>query len=181
MNMFTIGLLCFFAGFVYSSFPEWVLHRYVMHRVFNFFGFKFRYPFNSHAMIHHQIFKADQSYELKNHYPRDQQSHQETIPMAWWNGPVLIAIMSLPFLAMIFIDVPWFMVISIILGIACYYCAYEYIHWCMHKPKGRWFERTWIYKWIKDHHRRHHAHMNRNNFNVVLPLADLCFGTLLLE
>lgn len=170
---FFIPILCFVAGFVYSSFPEWIVHRYVMHKVF----LKFEYPFISHAVIHHGKFKADVTYELQNHSPEKQREDQVTIPMAWWNGPTLIAIASLPFIFMGIGSMSWFIVLCISLGIASYYGVYEYIHWCMHKPKNRWFEQTRLYRWINGHHKRHHEKMHRN-FNVVLPLADLLLGTL---
>ena len=48
---FAAGVLC---AVVYASFFEWTLHRYVMHRPVG----KFRYPFESHALIHHRVFRA---------------------------------------------------------------------------------------------------------------------------
>jgi sterol desaturase/sphingolipid hydroxylase (fatty acid hydroxylase superfamily) len=58
--------------------------------------------------------------------------------------------------------------------------AYEYMHWCMHIPRKRMVERSGIFFRLNGHHLLHHRYMNRN-FNVVLPLADLCLGTLLLR
>jgi sterol desaturase/sphingolipid hydroxylase (fatty acid hydroxylase superfamily) len=64
---------------------------------------------------------------------------------------------------------------------ACgYYVAYEYLHWCMHVPRKRAVERTGFFFRLNGHHLLHHRYMNRN-LNVVLPLADFCFGTLLLR
>ena len=37
------------------------------------------------ALVHHQTFRADHTYHLIN------EADKETIPMAWWNGPALIA------------------------------------------------------------------------------------------
>ena len=76
------------AAMVFASMFEWFLHRYLMHKPFG----KFRYPFERHALIHHQVFKADHTYHLID----EQDKH--TIPMAWWNGPVLVAVGQLPFL-----------------------------------------------------------------------------------
>ena len=67
-----------------------------------------------------------------------------------------------------------------LLGIGGYYGAYEYIHWCMHLPKQRGIERSGIFFRLNGHHLLHHRYMHQN-FNVVLPLADLCLGTLLLR
>ena len=74
-------------GIVFASFFEWVLHKYVMHRPVG----KFRYAFQAHAIVHHGTFKADKTYHLLH------EKDKETIPMAWWNGPVLVAIGVLPF------------------------------------------------------------------------------------
>src|SRR3954462_6656187 len=54
------------------------------------------------------------------------------------------------------------------------------MHWCMHLPKQRKVELSWIFYRLNGHHLLHHRYMHKN-FNVVLPLADLLFGTLLLR
>ena len=74
-------------GVVFASFFEWTLHKYVMHRPI----WNFRYAFQAHAVVHHQVFKADQTYHLIH------EKDKETIPMAWWNGPVLILTGAVPF------------------------------------------------------------------------------------
>jgi hypothetical protein len=84
--MFWLALGCLCSA-VCSSFYEWALHRYVMHRPLG----KFRYPFEAHALVHHHVFRADKTYHLIN--PKD----ARTIPMAWWNGPVLVALGMVPF------------------------------------------------------------------------------------
>jgi len=48
----------------------------------------------------------------------------------------------------------------------------------MHIPGKRRVERSGLFFRLNGHHLLHHRYMNRN-FNVVLPLADLFFGTLL--
>jgi sterol desaturase/sphingolipid hydroxylase (fatty acid hydroxylase superfamily) len=50
----------------------------------------------------------------------------------------------------------------------------------MHLPKSRRLERSWVFRRLNGHHLLHHRYMHRN-FNVVFPLADLLFGTLLLR
>jgi hypothetical protein len=59
-----------------------------------------------------------------------------------------------------------------------YYFLYEYLHYCMHIPKGRWLENTLWFHWLDSHHHMHHMRPF-NNLNVVLPLADVLFGTLI--
>lgn len=160
----------FLTGVFFSSLFEWILHRYVMHKPV----WRFRYPFERHALIHHQIFKADHSYHL--HHEKD----KETIPMAWWNGPVLIMFGLSPFLVLSFLFQKWGLLCGAAVAFTLYYTAYEYMHWCMHLPKKRHIERSGIFFRLNGHHLLHHRYMHRN-FNVVLPLADLFLGTLLLR
>jgi sterol desaturase/sphingolipid hydroxylase (fatty acid hydroxylase superfamily) len=47
----------------------------------------------------------------------------------------------------------------------------------MHNPAGRWVEHRSAFRVLDAHHRLHHR-LWRVNFNVVLPIADLAFGTL---
>ncbi|MFZ1072265.1 MAG: sterol desaturase family protein [Verrucomicrobiia bacterium] len=160
----------FVVATIYASFFEWTLHRFVMHRPL----WRFRYPFESHALVHHRVFRADETYHLIN------AKDAKTIPMAWWNGPVLVAVGLAPFiLAALFLG-NWGFPCGALLACAGYYAAYEYMHWCMHLPKKRAVERSGIFFRLNGHHLLHHRYMKRN-FNVVLPLADLFLGTLLLR
>lgn len=171
--MFSILLWCvggISVGIVFASFFEWVLHRYVMHRPVG----KFRYAFHAHAVVHHQIFKADATYHLHN------DKDKETIPMAWWNGPVLILIGMIPFALISWGIGNWGFVLGGLIAFSGYYGTYEYIHWCMHLPKARRVEQPGVFRRLNGHHLLHHRYMHKN-FNVVLPLADWCLGTLMLR
>jgi len=171
MTMFLLCLLAGLAvGIVFSSFFEWTLHKYVMHRPVG----SFRYAFQAHAVVHHQVFKADHTYHLQD------QKDKKTIPMAWWNGPVLILIGALPFAVLSLLTGQWGFVAGALLAFSGYYGTYEYIHWCMHLPKARRVEKPWWFRKLNGHHLLHHRYMHKN-FNVVLPLADLCLGTLMLR
>ena len=156
----------------YSSIMEWVLHKYVMHRPVKIGGYAFWYPFEAHAMVHHTIFKSDGTYHLKEN------KDKFTIPMAWWNGPVLATLGSIPFVLISLFVGTWVVEMTAWLTIFGYYCTYEYIHWCMHLPKNRIVEETSLFSGRNGHHLLHHRHMDKN-FNVVLPIADWLFGTLI--
>jgi hypothetical protein len=164
---FSLG---FVVWVVVASFFEWLLHRYVMHRPLG----KFTYPFKAHAIVHHQTFRADHSYHLHD------EADRETIPMAWWNGPALIALAMLPVLPLVWAVGHWGVAAGALLAMSAYYGTYEYIHWCMHLPKQRSIERSGAFFRLNGHHLLHHRYMHKN-FNVVLPLADYCLGTLLLR
>jgi sterol desaturase/sphingolipid hydroxylase (fatty acid hydroxylase superfamily) len=160
--------LGFILGVVFASFFEWLLHRFLMHRPIG----SFRYPYERHALIHHRVFKADHTYHLVHEHDR------ETIPMAWWNGPALIALCEIPFIVFAGFTGLWGLASGTLLAFIGYYACYEYLHWCMHLPRQRHFERSRIFFRLNGHHLLHHRYMYKN-FNVVLPMADLCLGTLI--
>jgi sterol desaturase/sphingolipid hydroxylase (fatty acid hydroxylase superfamily) len=100
--------------------------------------------------------------------------------MAWWNGPVLVALCQVPFLIVAITLKKWGLVCGAALACTVYYAVYEYLHWCMHLPRKRHVERSGIFFRLNGHHLLHHRYM-RKNFNVVLPLADLLLGTMILR
>ena len=160
----------FTLGIILASVFEWILHRFLMHRRVPAFA----YPFERHTLAHHRIFRADETYHLKR------EADRHTVPMAWWNGPALIAVGQIPFVAMAFVAGGLPFVCGSLAAAILYYGAYEYLHWCMHIPGKRPVERSGIFFRLNGHHLLHHRYMNCN-FNVVLPLADLLFGTLLVR
>ena len=176
MNTIILAAACFTFALIYASFAEWIIHKYILHRPLNFFGYKFDYPFKGHAVVHHVMFGADATYDLKNHKPEEQLAHGKKIPMAWWNGPALIAMASLPFVIASLIRPFWFMVACIASAITLYYLAYEYFHYLMHDPEGRWCASMKFFKAMNNHHLKHHQDARRN-LNVVLPIADIILGT----
>ena len=160
----------FIAGVIIATFFEWSLHRFVMHRPVG----KFTYPFRAHALVHHHIFKSDHTYHVIN------EADKKIIPMAWWNGPAIIATGMVPVLALAWCLHRWDLAAGMLTAFITYFCAYEYMHWCMHLPKARRVEKSWVFYRLNGHHLLHHRYMHKN-FNVVLPFADLCLGTLLLR
>ncbi|MFM2295350.1 MAG: hypothetical protein RLZZ350_1763 [Verrucomicrobiota bacterium] len=170
INFIEYAALGFGAGVIIASFFEWTLHRFLMHKPLGGFD----YAFQAHAVVHHHTFKADHTYHLIN------EADKKTIPMAWWNGPVLIAMCMIPGTGLAFLVGSWQFAIGALCAFIAYYSAYEYIHWCMHLPKARRVEKSWVFYRLNGHHLLHHRYMHKN-FNVVLPLADSCLGTLMLR
>jgi hypothetical protein len=169
MNQFLLWASIGFAGnVIFASFFEWSIHKFVMHKPLGWF----RYPFRAHAVIHHQIFKADHTYHLID------EKDKVTIPMAWWNGPALILLGSIPSITLSAITGVWGLAAGASILFVGYYIVYEYIHWCMHLPKKRRIEKPWLFQRLNGHHLLHHRYMHKN-YNVVLPLADFCMGTLM--
>ncbi len=159
-------IILFIFAVVFTSFFEWVLHKHVMHKPVG----RFRYPYEAHAVVHHHIFKADETYHLQ----KEEDKH--TIRMAIWNILVLLPIASAPWLLVSYFVGDYSIVVKVAIVILLYYFAYEYVHWCMHLPKKRKLEMLWIFRFLNTHHLLHHRYM-QTNFNVVLPIADIILGT----
>lgn len=166
MLTFWLALAACASGLVYASLFEWTLHRYVMHRPF----LKFSYPYRTHGITHHETFGPAKTYHLIH------EEHRNLITMAWWNGPVLLAINTPPAFLGLWLSGSWVVFGAFMGTLLCYYVAYEYFHYCMHLPKPRWFQNVGLFKWVDRHHRLHHLMPDRN-LNVVLPLADVLSRT----
>jgi hypothetical protein len=156
--------VAFVATFVYGSFFEWTLHRNVMHR-----RTWLSFPFEAHAMLHHKLFRHDNTYHAQN---EDMKTHVTFVPRDY----ILLLLVNTP----IFVMVEWIVQRPILIGawaaVLLYLGAFDFLHWTFHVPASRRMERWLPVRWLKEHHRLHHQHQNRN-LNVVLPLADLLFRT----
>lgn len=169
LNLLLIGSLAYVIGFVYSSFFEWALHRYLMHS-----DHLMKYPFRAHQLEHHAIYKADATYFLneEDHTEAD----KEHLTFAWWNAPLLLSLHA-PILVVAYF---WAGGLASALGFAAamasYYALYEYFHYCMHVPGNRFFEQTKVFRFVQEHHRLHHVYYLKN-LNVVFPIADFILHT----
>lgn len=165
MTSYATEFLAFVGFFLYGSLFEWTLHKYLMHQP------RWDYPFRAHALVHHGLFRTGADYFLSD------SMHLRKVRFAWWHAPVIL-VLHAP--AILYLQ--YLLGSSILFGalsaIGCYYFLYEYLHYCMHVPRSRRLERTAWFRWLDAHHHMHHKrHMS--NLNVVLPLADLIFGTLI--
>ena len=162
--IFAQEALAFVVFFVYGSYFEWAFHKYLFHSP------KYiRRTFNAHTLVHHQIYKGDDTYSLA------EGQEPEHVAMDWW---ALVAFLGvhLPILWAVQKLTHWHCLWGGLAAIAAYYGLYEYLHWCMHVPDQRPFEKWGAYRFIREHHRVHHVHMMKN-LNVILPVADLTLGT----
>ena len=161
----------------YASLAEWWLHGKVMHQPL----LGFQYPYVAHDKTHHGVFRADHTYLLQD------KEKAYLIKMAWWNWMALVPLGTLPIalLTTPLLWTEWWAVMPVVcastaVGIFGYYCAYEYLHWCMHDPKNRWIEQTRMFRYLNEHHLRHHANPKKN-LNVVFPFADWLMDTLMIR
>src|SRR5262249_20267467 len=151
----------------------WTFHRYWLHRPWQPKG-----VFTAHTLVHHQLCKHDDTFRVV------EEEQLEAIHFQWWGGPLLVAMNKVPpgllgwglrAAGMPFPAVAWVSTFAITMFL--YYLGYEGLHYQMHKPTLGFVTRSRYFRFIEDHHRIHHVHMDRN-LNVLLPLADLCLGTL---
>jgi hypothetical protein len=156
--------IAFAATFLYGSFFEWTLHRNVMHK-----KTWISYPFELHAMLHHQIFRHDDTYHAIS---EDMKTHVTFVPRDY----ILLLLVNTP----IFMGMELLLQRPILIGawmaVLTYLAFFDILHWSFHVPAERRMERLGIVRWLKEHHRLHHQYQNRN-LNVVFPLADFVFRT----
>lgn len=165
LSLFAQEAIAFVFYFLYGSFFEWWFHKHLFHS-----PKLIKATFKAHQLIHHQQFKYEiASYHLKEGADR---TH---IAMDWFALPLFLGI-HLPPLALVQWLTGWQSVWGGLAAITAYYAVYEYFHYSMHVPAGRWFEKLRVYQFVKEHHRIHHK-FYLQNLNVFFPLADVCLGT----
>jgi hypothetical protein len=158
--------LVFFGTLLWGSFGEWMIHRFLMHRRFVLLP----YPYDSHALGHHRIFRADETYHALD---ADMLTHITFDPRDY----LLILVTHVP----VIVGLEWltgvaFLAPVVALAVVSYTGAFDILHWAYHVPRGRWMERWRWFKWLKENHRLHHEMQDRR-FNVVLPIADFVLRT----
>ena len=164
LEALAIGLVALLGGLVYASFAEWVIHVRLMHHPV----FRFSHFFHGHAKVHHGKYQADSTYVVGDRPPSD-------LTLAWWAMPFPV-LFHAPFLAAIAIWVSAPAAVGLLIAFSLYQASYEFLHYCMHVPRNRWFERTSGFRWINAHHVQHHL-KHGTNLNVVLPIADYLLRT----
>ncbi len=164
-NLWCQESLAFVFYFLYGSFFEWAFHKYLFHS-----PKLIKRTFKAHQLVHHQRYKfALNSYEWQEGQEKDH------IAMDWFALPMFVGF-HLPFLWLVQRVTGWQSLWGGEAAITAYYAIYEYFHYCMHVPGGRWFEKLRPFTFVKEHHRIHHKYMQQN-LNVFFPLADKCLGT----
>ncbi len=152
---------------VYGSFFEWYWHRFWMHEV--------RKPteaFRGHAIVHHGLYKGDDRYFV----PKEE--HAQHILLKPYALPAIVVV-HLPIVFFIEKHIPHTAIGGITFTIL-YFVIYEYMHWNMHVPRDHFVERFKWFHFLRQHHKLHHQHPQKN-FCVLLPLADAVCGTMVTD
>ena len=160
------NLAGFMGALVVNCFIEYGAHKFVMHRL-NWlipYGYK-------HTTSHHAIFGADETYHAIREGMLEHGIGFTIKEYALF--PIACSFLYLP--AEFLIGRPVY--VGAILAVFAGLIAFDVLHRRFHNPKDTWFQRTGVFRFLKQHHRIHHADMSVN-LNVVAPLVDLLMGTL---
>jgi hypothetical protein len=152
---------------VLLNFNEWRIHKHMLHRPMP----PLQVLFWRHTPEHHVVFIRDDM---------AMRSRQEfRLVLIPWYGILGIFVTALPVTTAL-----WFLVSHNIaaLWVATsmgYVVAYEWLHLSYHLPADSVIGRSGIIRWLRRTHAMHHTPelMQKWNFNVTVPLADLVLGT----
>jgi len=160
------NLFGFLGAIVINSFIEWGTHKLVMHRRNPIVPYGYL-----HTTSHHATFGADETY----HAIRPEMLEHGTA--FTWREYVLFPLLCLALYGPVELLTGKPTTLGAIASVYAGLLAFDFLHYRFHVPSDTWFQRTRLFKFLKGHHKMHHANMSVN-LNVVFPLADLCLGTL---
>jgi hypothetical protein len=161
----TMNFLIWFAvWFVAMSFVEHFAHRHLMHRK-GFIDRWFPMIYHRHAIQHHRTY-----YKVFNPEPDD---FGRKLNIRFEILPSLPIALVWAALLFPFSKVSASMVLA---AIFAHHALWNLVHEEMHDPKGRFFSKWGIYRFLARYHWMHHTYPGKN-YNVVLPLADYVWGT----
>jgi hypothetical protein len=157
----------FFAAFVLNSFVEWAVHKFIMHKL------NWLIPYGYlHTTSHHKVFGSDETYHAQS-----QEMLEHGTAFTWREFvlfPILCLALYAPFEVLTGKPTTAGAIAAVFFGLV----SFNFLHYRFHVPSDTWFQRTWIFRFLKEHHRRHHEDMTKN-FNVsFFPMADWLMGTL---
>jgi sterol desaturase/sphingolipid hydroxylase (fatty acid hydroxylase superfamily) len=149
LSIYLIPVL-FFAGLIFFSFIEYIVHRYLFHMNTNT-ALKKRLQYSMHG-IHHE-------------YPKD----KTRLAM-----PPILSVLLCLILLVIFYSLMNTFVFAFLPGMLYGYSGYLFVHFIVHAypPPKNIFKALWI------HHSIHHYKSVHRAFGVSSPLWDYVFHTM---
>jgi hypothetical protein len=157
----------FASAFVLNSFVEWGVHKFVMHKSIPILRYGYL-----HTTSHHRVFGADETYHVQNPEMMEHGTHFTWREFVLF--PLLCLVLYFPIELLTGKPTTVGAIAAVFFGLS----SFNVLHFRFHVPSDTWFQRTWVFRFLKEHHRLHHKDMTKN-FNVsFLPLADFCLGTL---
>ncbi len=175
--LYVVSLLGKFVAFfalncLLFSFVEWWVHRTLMHRrPLPKSWYRLSYlaaTFENHAVLHHQKF-----YEIYDYEP-DPVGRELNIRFQW--SDLLTSNLLLLPLHAAYWSVSPVGSVALVSMLLCYMFSWNALHAEMHMPTNGWAFRNPGFRFLNRHHYMHHMHPGRN-YNVVFPLPDYLFGS----
>jgi hypothetical protein len=156
---------------VVANVSEYLIHRVLMHR-----PLWPRTLYRNHTLGHHRAFHHD-SMEIASWRELD------LVMMPWFSLLLFFASMAPLVLGVASWRGRGAAGLFLLTGVATF-VLYEGMHALYHLPLPRLGRMhlldSRVFRFLYDHHRHHHrlARMRWTNFNISIPLADRCFGTI---
>jgi hypothetical protein len=153
-----------------ANLAEYLMHRLLMHRPIWPRAF-----YRSHTLGHHRAFHHD-SMEIGGW------REMELVMMPWFSLAFFFVAMAPVVAAVAWAFDRGAAGLFLLTGVATF-VLYEGMHALYHFPLPalRWLGLldNRAFRFLYDHHRHHHrlTRMRGTNFNISMPLSDLCFGS----
>jgi hypothetical protein len=161
----------FLGAFFVGSFIEWAAHKFILHS-----NAILKFAYQLHDVQHHNYFKGDETYCLDKNDKENawKLDHVEFVPRDY----VMFMAVTTPLwvLAEFLAGVP--VIIGGCAAVLFSLQLFNSMHYRYHVPSDTWFQGTWFFRYLKEHHRIHHQQTNRNLNVAFFPIADFFLGTL---
>lgn len=165
-----LAISIFIAYFVLSLI-EYAIHRHLMHKntLAKFLQIRYlAHTFRDHAIIHH----------ARCYAVFDGESRACAAINIRVQPLTTLTVMAVPCLLVFLIDP--LTALAIFLGAILNGIVWSEIHQEMHRPRGAWFCKLRVYRYLKRRHYLHHRYPNAN-FNTLFLLWDWILGTTAVE
>ena len=155
--------------FLAGNFVEWLMHRYVMHRLVDVFALRAIY--DRHTRQHHQYFTDNEA--------TIDTVREFRIVFFPWRVLAVFATSGLLFGYLLSLAINPNAGYILFITMVGQYLVYETFHYCCHVHEN-WFVRNMPFiNTIRRHHTAHHNQgiMMKYNMNLTFPIADWWMGT----
>lgn len=154
-------------AFLVANFVEYVIHRWPLHHKYK--GLEFMLDLH---MLHHDYFD-ETTYQID----RYEDFGMVVFPPIVLN--MLAAVVAPAFCAVVWLLLGMNMALLFYATVMGYYLLMQILHVVTHLPEGHWIANLPGMRYLWVHHKIHHTRnrMIKVNFNFIVPIADVLFGT----
>lgn len=157
------NVLGFLLSIVVHSFLEHFSHRFVLHS-----KAIVKFAYEEHDLAHHNEYGADETFAVPG------KDYGTDFGVREW---LIFLVVLMPLWAGVEALIGKPILIGTFLSVVLWLQAFNTIHRAFHAPSGAWFERTWYYRLLREHHRGHHRDRTKNYNVAFFALADVVLGT----